>query len=100
MDAIRAEAAAARDTDWVQILGLYEVLAPDGRMRDLVASGLCDWVEIQMAYAIGVADPVSVTVERPLEILWHGACLSNASTDPQPDESSIELSPPRSPRAW
>jgi S-adenosylmethionine synthetase len=31
--------------------------------KNLVASGLCDWVEIQMAYAIGVADPVSVMVD-------------------------------------
>ncbi len=31
--------------------------------KNLVASGLCDWVEIQMAYAIGVAEPVSVMVD-------------------------------------
>ena len=31
--------------------------------KNLVASGLCDRVEIQMAYAIGVADPVSVMVD-------------------------------------
>jgi len=31
--------------------------------KNLVASGLCDRVEIQMAYAIGVAEPVSVMVD-------------------------------------
>lgn len=30
--------------------------------KNLVASGLCDRVQIQLAYAIGVADPVSVSV--------------------------------------
>ncbi len=31
--------------------------------KNLVAAGLCDRVEIQMAYAIGVAEPVSVMVD-------------------------------------
>lgn len=31
--------------------------------KNLVASGLCDRVQIQLAYAIGVADPVSVLVD-------------------------------------
>ncbi|BAK57031.1 S-adenosylmethionine synthetase [Candidatus Arthromitus sp. SFB-mouse-Japan] len=31
--------------------------------KNLVASGLCDKVEIQLAYAIGVASPVSIFVE-------------------------------------
>ena len=31
--------------------------------KNVVAGGLCDRVEIQLAYAIGVADPVSVTVD-------------------------------------
>ncbi|HSE41637.1 MAG TPA: methionine adenosyltransferase [Acidobacteriota bacterium] len=31
--------------------------------KNLVASGLCDKVQIQLAYAIGVADPVSVLVD-------------------------------------
>ena len=31
--------------------------------KNLVASGLCDRAQIQLAYAIGVADPVSVLVE-------------------------------------
>src|SRR6266498_4488651 len=31
--------------------------------KNLVASGLCDRVELQMAYAIGVPDPVSVMVD-------------------------------------
>ena len=31
--------------------------------KNVVAAGLCDRVEIQLAYAIGVADPVSVTVD-------------------------------------
>ena len=31
--------------------------------KNLVASGLCDRVEVQLAYAIGVADPVSVMVD-------------------------------------
>jgi S-adenosylmethionine synthetase len=31
--------------------------------KNLVASGLCDRVEVQMAYAIGVADPVSIMVD-------------------------------------
>jgi S-adenosylmethionine synthetase len=31
--------------------------------KNLVASGLCERVEIQMAYAIGVAEPVSVMVD-------------------------------------
>ena len=30
--------------------------------KNLVASGLCDRVEVQMAYAIGVAEPVSIMV--------------------------------------
>ena len=30
--------------------------------KNLVAAGLCDRVQIQLAYAIGVADPVSITV--------------------------------------
>lgn len=31
--------------------------------KNLVASGLCDEVELQVAYAIGIADPVSVFVD-------------------------------------
>ena len=31
--------------------------------KNLVASGLCDRVEVQLAYAIGVAEPVSVMVD-------------------------------------
>ena len=31
--------------------------------KNLVAAGLCDKVQIQLAYAIGVADPVSVLVD-------------------------------------
>src|SRR5262249_24526590 len=31
--------------------------------KNLVAAGLCDKVHIQLAYAIGVADPVSVLVD-------------------------------------
>jgi S-adenosylmethionine synthetase len=31
--------------------------------KNLVASGLCDKVEVQLAYAIGVAEPVSVMVD-------------------------------------
>ncbi len=31
--------------------------------KNLVAAGLCDRVEVQLAYAIGVADPVSVHVD-------------------------------------
>src|SRR2546427_1488764 len=31
--------------------------------KNLVASGLCDRVEVQMAYAIGVAEPVSIMVD-------------------------------------
>jgi S-adenosylmethionine synthetase len=31
--------------------------------KNLVASGLCDKVQLQLAYAIGVADPVSVLVD-------------------------------------
>lgn len=31
--------------------------------KNLVASGLCDRVQLQLAYAIGVADPVSVLVD-------------------------------------
>jgi len=31
--------------------------------KNVVAAGLADRVEIQLAYAIGVADPVSVTVD-------------------------------------
>jgi S-adenosylmethionine synthetase len=31
--------------------------------KNIVASGLADEVEVQLAYAIGVADPVSVYVE-------------------------------------
>ena len=30
--------------------------------KNLVAAGLCDEVEVQVAYAIGVADPISVDV--------------------------------------
>ena len=31
--------------------------------KNIVASGLADEVEVQLAYAIGVADPVSVYVD-------------------------------------
>ena len=31
--------------------------------KNLVAAGLCDKVQVQLAYAIGVAEPVSVRVE-------------------------------------
>ena len=31
--------------------------------KNLVAAGLCDKVQIQLAYAIGVAEPVSVLVD-------------------------------------
>jgi S-adenosylmethionine synthetase len=31
--------------------------------KNLVASGLCDRIEVQMAYAIGVAEPVSIMVD-------------------------------------
>jgi len=31
--------------------------------KNLVASGLCDRVEVQIAYAIGVAEPVSIMVD-------------------------------------
>jgi S-adenosylmethionine synthetase len=31
--------------------------------KNLVAAGLCDKCEVQLAYAIGVADPVSVMVD-------------------------------------
>jgi S-adenosylmethionine synthetase len=31
--------------------------------KNLVASGLCDRVEVQFAYAIGVAEPVSIMVD-------------------------------------
>ena len=32
--------------------------------KNLVAAGLCDKVQIQLAYAIGVAEPVSVLVDH------------------------------------
>ena len=31
--------------------------------KNLVASGLCDRCEVQIAYAIGIAEPVSIMVE-------------------------------------
>ena len=31
--------------------------------KNIVAAGLCDKVEVQLAYAIGVADPISVFVD-------------------------------------
>ena len=31
--------------------------------KNLVAAGLCDKVQVQLAYAIGVAEPVSVRVD-------------------------------------
>jgi S-adenosylmethionine synthetase len=31
--------------------------------KNIVAAGLCDKVEVQLAYAIGVADPVSIFVD-------------------------------------
>ena len=37
--------------------------------KNLVAAGLATRVEVQLAYAIGVAEPVSVMVEH----LWHGS---------------------------
>jgi S-adenosylmethionine synthase len=31
--------------------------------KNIVASGICDKVEVQLAYAIGVANPVSIFIE-------------------------------------
>ncbi len=45
--------------------------------KNLVASGLCDRVEVQIAYAIGIAEPVSVMVDT----LGTGAVSDRKLTD-------------------
>ena len=38
-------------------------MRPDGRQKNVVAAGFADKCELQLAYAIGVAKPVSIMVD-------------------------------------
>ena len=55
--------------------------------KNLVAAGLADRVEVQLAYAIGVADPVSVTVET------HGTSKVDPAILPRLVREHFKLTP-------
>ncbi len=55
--------------------------------KNIVAAGLADRCEVQLAYAIGVADPVSVLVDT------FGTCKVDADTLPDLVRANFQLTP-------
>src|SRR4029078_8528078 len=55
--------------------------------KNIVAAGLADRVEVQLAYAIGVADPVSVLVDT------FGTCKVDPETIPDVVRANFHLTP-------
>ena len=55
--------------------------------KNIVAAGLADRCEVQLAYAIGVADPVSVLVDT------FGTCKVDPDTIPDLVRANFQLTP-------